>query len=153
MTIDEAISHCLEVAEQNEISAITYKNCKEIKTNMYEKLTAEKAENDCCECAADHRQLAEWLMEVKDLREENKFLISEFDRLIKKNEEQIAEYKRLLKLAVEDLEKIAAIDECTYPYCDSRCPFECMGQCEEKHWKHTDEALKLIEKGEQNCGR
>lgn len=69
MTLDEAIKHCLEVAEQNEISAITYKNCKEIKTNMYEKLTAEKAENDCRECAADHRQLAEWLNELKQWRE------------------------------------------------------------------------------------
>lgn len=65
MTIDEAIAHCLEVAEQNEISAITYKNCKEIKANMYEKLTAEKAENDCRECAAYHRQLADWLTELK----------------------------------------------------------------------------------------
>jgi hypothetical protein len=47
-------------------------------------------------------------------------------------------------MAVEDLEKIAAVDECSFPYCDSRCPFECIGQCEEKHWKHLDEALKLI---------
>lgn len=68
MTIDEAIKHCEEVAELNETSAITYKNCKEIKTNMYEKLTAEKAENDCHECAADHRQLAEWLTELKERR-------------------------------------------------------------------------------------
>lgn len=64
MTLEEAIKHCLEMADKNEISAITYKNCKEIKTNMYEKLTAEKAENDCRECAADHRQLAEWLKEL-----------------------------------------------------------------------------------------
>lgn len=70
LTLDDAIKHCLEVAEHNEISAITYKNCKEIKTNMYEKLTAEKAENDCRECATDRRQLAEWLMELKDLRAE-----------------------------------------------------------------------------------
>lgn len=70
LTLDTAIKHCLDVAEQNEISAITYKNCKEIKANMYEKLTAEKAENDCRECAADHRQLTEWLMELKDLRAE-----------------------------------------------------------------------------------
>ena len=68
MTIDEAIKHCLEVAEQNETSAITYKNCKKIKTNMYEKLTAKKAENDCRECAAEHRQLAEWLRELKEAK-------------------------------------------------------------------------------------
>lgn len=100
--------------------------------------------------------------ELKDLKEENKVLTRECDRLIKEKgellskvsggdvlricqlEEQLEKAKRLLKAAVEDLEKIAAIDECTYPYCDSRCPIECMGQCEEKHWKHTDEALKLI---------
>jgi len=68
LTLDEAIKHCLEVAEQNEIDSITYKNCKEIKTNMYEKLLAEKVENDCLECAADHRQLAEWLNELKEAR-------------------------------------------------------------------------------------
>ena len=68
MTLDEAIKHCEEVARQNEISAITYKNCKDIKSNMYEKLTAEKAENDCRECAVEHRQLAEWLKELREYR-------------------------------------------------------------------------------------
>ncbi len=90
MALDEAIKHCEEVAEQNESSAITYKNCKEIKANMYEKLTAEKAENDCRECAADHRQLAEWLTELKDLREENKVLMQECDRLIKEKGELLS---------------------------------------------------------------
>ena len=126
MTIDEAISHALEVAEQNETSAITYKNCKEIKTNMYEKLTAEKAENDCRECAADHRQLAEWLTELK-------------------------EAKRLLKLAVEDFKEInsdiltckyckwysAETDECTFYPDDTPCEQIC-------GWKHEGEALKLM---------
>lgn len=73
MTLDEAIKHCEEVAEQNETSAITYKNCKEIKSNLYEKLVAEKAENDCRECAEEHRQLAEWLRELKE-RRENKYI-------------------------------------------------------------------------------
>lgn len=99
MAIDEAIKHCLEVAEQNETSAITYKNCKEIKTNMYEKLTAEKAENDCRECAADHRQLAEWLRELKELREENKVLISECDRLIKEKGELLSKVSGAVKAA------------------------------------------------------
>lgn len=40
MTIDEAIKHCEEVAEKM---------------------------NDC-ECAEDHRQLAEWLTELKESR-------------------------------------------------------------------------------------
>lgn len=82
MMIDEAIAHCLEVAERNEISAITYKNCKEIKTNMYEKLTAEKAENECRECAADHRQLAEWLTELADLKDEIEYCSSDINERI-----------------------------------------------------------------------
>ena len=37
----------------------------------------------CEECKAEHEQLAEWLRELRDLREENKVLTSECDRLIK----------------------------------------------------------------------
>lgn len=124
MTIDEAIAHCLEVAEQNEISAITYKNCKEIKPNMYEKLTAEKAENDCCECAADHRQLAKWLKELK-------------------------EAKRLLKAAVGDLQDILhyanSISVCFH--CVHRID-TCYGKpaCKtEAKWTHFEEAMKFLE--------
>lgn len=69
MTIDETISHALEVARQNEDSAILYKNCKEIKRDTYEVLTAEAAEQKCLSCVADHRQLAEWLTELKEWKE------------------------------------------------------------------------------------
>ena len=41
MTLDEAIKHCNEVAEENE----------------------------CIECAAEHMRLAEWLTELKEFRE------------------------------------------------------------------------------------
>jgi len=37
----------------------------------------------CEECKGEHEQLLEWLRELKDLREENKVLTSECDRLIK----------------------------------------------------------------------
>ena len=118
MTIDEAIKHCLEVAEKNEISAITYKNCKEIKTNMYEKLIAERAENDCRECASDHRQLAEWLTELK-------------------------EAKRLLKAAVDDLKfesqcrNSKQLQTGLYNICNG-----CQGN--EYEWRYADEAKKLL---------
>lgn len=133
LTLDEAIKHCLEVAEHNEISAITYKNCKEIKTNMYEKLTAEKAENDCRECAADHRQLAEWLMELKDLRAEQNDQYVFIHELMS----ELKEAKRLLKAAVEDFSEIK--DYLSEPYsrlCDK--------------WRYADEALKLI--GDESSG-
>lgn len=124
LDIDAAIKHCEEVAKQNEISAITYKNCKEIKTNMYEKLTAEKAENECRECAAEHRQLAEWLKELK-------------------------EAKRLLKMAVEDLSKMPCNNDTHSP--DSCYICVKHGNCsysDSFKWCKADIALKLI--GESN---
>lgn len=94
--------------EQNEISAITYKNYKEIKTNMYEKLTAEKAENDCRECAAEHRQLAEWLRDLK-------------------------EAKRLLKSAIDEWNLVCEWGNCG-EYCgwyqNGRCTQEWSGKAE-----------------------
>jgi hypothetical protein len=58
MTIDEAIAHCLEVAEENE----------ELSSKFDEWDEWEKADaNNCRECAADHRQLAEWLTKLKEL--------------------------------------------------------------------------------------
>ena len=56
MTIDEAISHALEVAGEQQETDWTLK-------------------------------LVEWLTELKDLRAENKVLISECDRLIKEKGE------------------------------------------------------------------
>ena len=124
LDIDTAIKHCEKVAEQNETSAITYKNCKEIKANMYEKLTAEKAENECRECAAEHRQLAAWLTELK-------------------------EAKRLLKMAVEDLSKMPCNNDTHSP--DSCYICVKHGNCsyaDSFKWCRADIALKLI--GETN---
>lgn len=62
MTIDEAISHCLEVAgEQEQLGR---------EGTWYEgEDWNEKARAMCRECAADHRQLAKWLQELKQWRE------------------------------------------------------------------------------------
>lgn len=54
MTIDEAIKHCEEVAEANE------RTCKAKPNVNLEKYI---------ECAAEHRQLAEWLKELKRYKE------------------------------------------------------------------------------------
>jgi hypothetical protein len=64
MTLDEAIKHCLEVAEEQEISV----NDKE----MYSEMLGEDYkgfEEGCQECAAEHRQLAKWLTELKEWKE------------------------------------------------------------------------------------
>lgn len=61
MTIDEAIAHCLEVAEQNETQA--QKIGRQLVGSAIDKYAT-----DCRECATDHRQLAEWLMELKEAK-------------------------------------------------------------------------------------
>lgn len=60
MTIDEAIAHCLEVAEQNEAKA------QKIGVQFLG-TTKDREATECRECAADHRQLAEWLKDYKEL--------------------------------------------------------------------------------------
>lgn len=59
MTIDEAISHALEVAEQKEHDSITTTGDYELDIAMKE---------GCIQCAADHRQIAEWLTELKEAK-------------------------------------------------------------------------------------
>ena len=56
MTIDEAIKHCEEVAEKKEYLAETVEG--------FDEYTRE----ECLECASEHRQLAEWLKELKQWR-------------------------------------------------------------------------------------
>lgn len=107
MTIDEAIKHCLEVVKKNE------------QAKKDGNLWIDTEYEDCC---ADHRQLAEWLTELK-------------------------EAKRLLKAAVEDIDK--ARQGCNCNICDmptesiERCQYENGEDCKFK-WRYADEALKLI---------
>ena len=61
MTIDEAIKHAEEVAEKTEKKASWFLG-KEGNPN-YE---------SCVKCANEHRQLAEWLKELKQLRKQEK---------------------------------------------------------------------------------
>lgn len=58
LTLDEAIKHCLEVAEQNE------KKADKIGRQLVGS-AMDKCATDCRECATEHRQLAEWLMGLK----------------------------------------------------------------------------------------
>ena len=58
LTLDEAIKHCLEVTENNEQFA----------SGKWIGSEGEANRQECEQCAADHRQLAEWLKELKELR-------------------------------------------------------------------------------------
>ena len=59
MTLDEAIRHCEEVAEN-------YRCQRDDAADINDVGTA----SDCQNCADDHEQLASWLKELKELREE-----------------------------------------------------------------------------------
>ena len=107
MTIDEAINHCEEVADRYE---------------RMEDSHDEKLKKECLQCAADHRQLAEWLRELQ-------------------------EAKRLLQLAVENMNDGGCTRSCsTCKYGRDGCKYT-----EGYEWIHTDEALKLLgEEGESD---
>ena len=104
LTLDEAIKHCLEVAEKYET----------------------QTEEWCRECATDHRQLAEWLTELK-------------------------EAKRLLKAAAKIAKNLPCDDdncgECIHNDNGYVCSeYECF------EWRYADEALALIgEEGDINA--
>lgn len=74
MTIEEAIRHCKEVAKEQEK---LYRVCPASESDRYhcdgtkDCKTLKNGKNKGCQkCAAEHRQLAEWLKELKQLREQ-----------------------------------------------------------------------------------
>jgi hypothetical protein len=121
MELDEAIAHALEVAEQNETQAD--KIGRQLIGSAIDKYAT-----DCRECAADHRQLAEWLMEYKDLKAEQNDQYVFIHELMS----ELKEAKRLLKAAMEDMEILyeTGKDE------------GCLGI--EFKWRYADEAKKLL---------
>ena len=60
MTLDEAILHCREKAE--ELRTTAEQQWEDGKMALIDY-------TDCRECASEHQQLAEWLEELKDRRE------------------------------------------------------------------------------------
>lgn len=61
MTLDEAIKHCEEVAE--ELRNVDMGELDALYCGDTECIEARK--NDCIECAREHKQLAEWLKELR----------------------------------------------------------------------------------------
>lgn len=117
MTIDEAIKHCLEVAEAQEEVIKSRK--------IYVEVKGLTPLDECRKIAADHRQLAEWLTELK-------------------------EAKRLLKMAVSIINNsFPEVGSCwgcanhdeVNDECKGGAFVECADVCK---WQYADEALKLI---------
>ena len=135
MTLDEAIKHCLDIADGQD-------KCAEISVS-------EHAKERISQCATDHRQLAEWLTELKQWRRVYGVCPS-YEMCIPECKEgynaQTAEYKRLLKAAVEDLNSIGRVLEgndilCMKYIACKGCPFD-GDNCNK--WRYADEALALI---------
>jgi hypothetical protein len=155
MTINEAIAHAMKVAEQNDAQAEKW---REEGGEEWGKTTT------CRECAADHRQLAKWLIELKDLREENKVLMQECDRLIKEKgellskvsggdvlricqlEEQLQaelDNNHCLEIELKEAKRLlkAAMEDMKILY-ETGKDEGCIGI--EFKWRYADEALKLM---------
>ena len=113
MTIDEAIAHALEVAGEQQERADS--------AELIDILDGLDVES-CKECAADHRQLAEWLQELK-------------------------EAKRLLKAAVEDFAVYGALKDLPSeqrvqsPYWRR---FNRVFDILDHQWRYADDAMRLI---------
>ena len=60
MTIESAIQHCLEVAEGQDYLAKRCDDASGYTRSHNEAIRTEEAKKHC-ECASEHRQLAEWL--------------------------------------------------------------------------------------------
>lgn len=70
-TLEEAIKYYSELAEENEKDAEQFKRIKATQDMI----------SHCYECAEEHRQLAEWLTELKDIKN----LVSVTDKKIEQN--------------------------------------------------------------------
>ena len=64
MTLEEAIKHCEEVAEELDMKA-------DFDTDNQTYAMSESERTELKECVKDHRQLAEWLKELKERREQD----------------------------------------------------------------------------------
>lgn len=66
LTIDEAIKHCEEVAEKQEITAKSNLiEIDKIKADGILRLYDADKYESCMKCAEEHRQIAEWLRTLK----------------------------------------------------------------------------------------
>lgn len=77
MTIEEAIKHCIEVAEKAEVDANYINLFGETPDELGRTLAS------CIKCAEEHRQLAEWLNELKRARV---LLKATYELLMKQND-------------------------------------------------------------------
>lgn len=126
--INEAIQHCLDVAEQQS-------------KGLYDAIAlggiSQQEANNCEQCIDDHKQLARWLMELKDLRgAQNDQCVFIQDLM-----DELKEAKSLLKLAVNDFDIAMSNGGDTCEVCEFG-----FGHCKGNpcKWRYANEAKKLL---------
>ena len=82
MTLEEAIKHCEEVAKENDDAAKEFYRVSKLETHP-DREYAEGVYVECKKCADEHRQLAEWL---KELKRADTLLKATYDLLSKQHE-------------------------------------------------------------------
>lgn len=102
--IEEAISHCLEVAEEQERRAKLFE-----RPNPSVKGSGRKY-NSCLECASEHRQLAEWLRELQ-VKRQIIISIKEQCKAWKRNDFQNRDYGIGFISALSNIEGLIAYTE------------------------------------------
>ena len=112
-------------------------------------MTIDEAIKICKEDAEHCRQLAEWLTELKELREKYREVVTEGEILNADYTEQVAlneqykkreqQYKRLLKSAIAEQHIV-----CEWGDCGEHCCWVENGRCSQE-WSGVSEAMKLIE--------
>lgn len=73
MTLKEAIKHAAEEAEEQDKLCKRYDDASGYTRSHNEEIRTSAAKR-CKECAEKHRQLAEWLKELKQLREQTRWI-------------------------------------------------------------------------------
>lgn len=87
MTLDEAIKHAEEVAEEKERDKDVRKIHLDNRYSVNNYVHYQKA----CKCAEEHRQLANWLKELKQLREQVRWIPIKTRSLTNKEKEEYAD--------------------------------------------------------------
>ena len=93
MTLSDAIEHCKEKAEELRAEADMY-----YKSLIYSNDTADS----CLECAEEHEQLAEWLTELKEIRELVNEFASTHDRKEDCRMDMIVPFCEIIKIVKEN---------------------------------------------------
>lgn len=79
MTLDEAIKHCMEIAEDQDKLRKAYDDASGYSRSHNEAIRTNDAKK-CEKCSQDFRQLAEWLRELKRLRVQQEKMAKKEDK-------------------------------------------------------------------------